>query len=181
MAVGVLTCANAHANTITPIYVSSVGAGPSTWTYAAGIVNSQLQSGDFFTLNDFGFASLVSAPANFFFSQALVGSNGDPGSSTPDSATILNVTFTYRGPTMDVSFNFVPGFVLNTPANSTTVLGYWTSTDHLFGNGAGPQGANGRVQLPGNPAKVPEGGSAVALLGLGLFGVASLRRKFKKA
>src|SRR5688500_12307738 len=85
----------ASANTIVPGFLGSVG---NTWTYAASVNFSQLTAGDYFTINDFGAAGLVSAPADWAFSQANVGPNSLP---TVDTG-ILNVTFTYTGPTVDI-------------------------------------------------------------------------------
>jgi len=70
-----------------------------TWNYSANVtVDQNVQTGDFFTIYDFG--NFISGsniqPAGWTFSSALTGKN--PSLVTPtDSPSILNLTWTYNG------------------------------------------------------------------------------------
>jgi len=70
-----------------------------TWNYSANVtVDQSVQHGDFFTIYDFG--NFVSGsnnqPAGWTFSSSLTGKN-PPLVKPIDSASILNLTWTYTG------------------------------------------------------------------------------------
>src|ERR1700682_5520595 len=100
-----LTAVTANANTITlaNFLISELLGGGSNWTYSYAFSNSTLEPGDFFTINDFGPATVVLGPvapaASWTFSQALIGPNSLPAT---DNASVLNVTFTWGGGTIIV-------------------------------------------------------------------------------
>ncbi len=159
----------ASANTIVPVFVSAVG---TTWTYTINVIASQLQNGDYVTINDFGTAGLISnpAPADWAFSQSSTGPNSLP---TPETGK-KNITLMWTGGTVNVGFASYT-FVFSSANGSATKAGRWSSQDHQIGTGLGPQPAGGFIQTPLNP--VPDGGSTIALLGMTLVAVAGLRRK----
>lgn len=171
-----LISSSAFANTITPEFVSSDAAG--NWIYQIDIVTSQLQNGDFFTINDFGPAVLVAAPATWTFSQANTGPNALPLGGL-DDPTIANLTFTWNAGVTNVvsALNIGPFHVLS-PFGAPTTFDFWTSQDHLINVGGPAQGAFGNIEVPVQEQRVPDGGSTMALLGMTLVAVAGLRRKF---
>jgi hypothetical protein len=177
------TVSSASANSITLGSVSAVPAGGgSDWTYSYTFANSEIRAGDFFTINDFGLATVVTAPgspaANWAFSQALTGNSALP---SVDSPGVLNVTFTWTGGTV----NFGPlasgpfTFVLHSPLAAIPIDHDYTSLDHIA-TGLTAGNESRVIGSVAGPQTVPEGGSALALLGLALAGVEGVRRKFRK-
>src|SRR4051794_12252303 len=72
------------------------------WTYTANVTDEQnANSTDFFTIYDFGsiVPSSNTQPAGWTFSTSLVGPN-PPQTNAPDNPNILNLTWTYTGPTI---------------------------------------------------------------------------------
>jgi hypothetical protein len=173
----------AQANSITVSQVSAVGGGPSTWTYVATFVNSTVNPGDFFTLNDFGPATVItSMPAGWVFSQGLTGPNSLPAT---DNASVLNATFTWTGaagtvispnPATTVGFTFQ----LESPGSFSPFLSEYTSIDQAT-SGEGIAGTDskviGSITVPLFPQTVPDGGMTLMLLGSAVSGLALLRRK----
>ena len=107
---------------IIPTLSSVTGSSPNfTWNYSANVtVDETINTGDFFTIYDFGTIAPGSntQPTGWTFSQALVGPT--PSLATPtDNASILNLTWTYTGAA---------------PINGSAALGIFsviTSTDQL--------------------------------------------------
>jgi hypothetical protein len=68
-----------------------------TWNYSANVtVDQNVQTGDFFTIYDFGNFVSHAEPTGWTFSKAFTGKN--PSLVTPtDSPSILNLTWTYNG------------------------------------------------------------------------------------
>ena len=92
-----LTPSTSQANSITLGDISAVPAGGgSVWTYTYSFANSYLRTGDFFTINDFGPATVSIAPIlpgpNWSFTQVATGPNSIPAG---DIGTALNATFTF--------------------------------------------------------------------------------------
>jgi hypothetical protein len=107
---------------IIPTLSSVTGSSPNfTWNYSANVtINETINTGDFFTIYDFGSIAPGSnmQPAGWTFSQALVGPTAALTSPT-DNASILNLTWTYSG---------------TTPITGSAALGIFsviTSTDQL--------------------------------------------------
>jgi VPDSG-CTERM motif len=179
-----LTALTANANTITPTPILT--PTPGVWTYQLDLTSGDLVAGDGFTIYDFGgyvIGSIV-APAGWsavITPPALLGGFGaDP---TGDNASNFNLTWTYTGMTIHqaTGSTIFTGFMATTTQTTTTIDG-WASQDHLLT--AGPPGTGGLSTASGNilcPSPVPDGGSAVALLGIALAGIGCLRRKFKTA
>jgi hypothetical protein len=107
---------------IIPTLSSVTGSSPNfTWNYAANVtVDQTVNTGDFFTIYDFGSIAPGSntQPTGWTFSQALVGPTAALTSPT-DNPNILNLTWTYTG---------------TTPIVGSAALGIFsviTSTDQL--------------------------------------------------
>src|SRR6184192_3806566 len=85
---------------IIPTLNSVTGSSPTfTWNYAANVtVDQTVNTGDFFTIYDFGSIAPGSntQPTGWTFSQALVGPTPSLVLST-DNPSILNLTWTYNG------------------------------------------------------------------------------------
>ena len=174
---------NASANSITLGNVSEVNdlGGGSDWTFSFSFDNSSLNSGDFFTINDFGAATVVSPPSSpggtWVFSQALVGPTPFPPGVATDNAGILNVTFTWNGGGPIAVGNAGPYFfTLHSALSVSAVLqvDQYVSIDQSLSDGA-----DSRVVGPlfGPQTVVPDGGMTVAFLGFALVGIEGLRRK----
>ena len=107
---------------IIPTLDSITGSSPSfTWNYAANVtVDETVNTGDFFTIYDFGTIAPGSntQPTGWTFSQALLGPTPALVNAT-DNPNILNLTWTYTG---------------STPISGSAALGIFsviTSTDQL--------------------------------------------------
>src|ERR1700694_4698769 len=87
---------------IIPTLSSVTGSSPNfTWNYAANVtVDQTVNTGDFFTIYDFGSIAPGSntQPTGWTFSQSLVGPTAALTSPT-DNPNILNLTWTYTGTT----------------------------------------------------------------------------------
>ena len=107
---------------------------------------------------------------NFTISQAFTGVTA-PLTAPVDSASILNVTGTYGGPTVTADTSY--SFTVTLPGTLTTTLGYYSSTDTIS---PGKNSQVGRVTVPF--AVVPEP-TTCATLALGAIGLAAsvLRRR----
>jgi len=167
-----LAAVTANANTITLGDVSAVpSGGGSDWTYSYTFANSTLNNGDYFTINDFGLATVVLGPvvpgAAWTFSQAFTGPNSLPAT---DNASVLNVTFTWGGGPFTITG--AGTFTLHSSLGITPETHQYTSLDQSASNG-GDSMAIGNVT---GPRTVPDGGSAVALLGIALAGLEGARR-----
>src|SRR5213593_4721946 len=85
---------------IIPTLSSVTGSSPNfTWNYSANVtVDETINTGDFFTIYDFGTIAPGSntQPTGWTFSQALVGPTPSLVLSA-DNPSILNLTWTYNG------------------------------------------------------------------------------------
>ena len=150
---------------IIPTLSSVTGSSPNfTWNYAANVtVDQTINTGDFFTIYDFGTIAPGSntQPTGWTFSQALVGPTAALTSPT-DNPNILNLTWTYTG---------------TAPISGSAALGMFsiiTSTDQLktgqfpaqatrnSGPDAGTKVSNiGAVSVP-----VPESSALLPIIGV---------------
>jgi len=167
----------AQANTITLMYVSTTPGlgGTFNWNYTVTFANSRLVTADFFTINDFGpvNSSVFLLPLGFTPTQAFIGTNV-PGllATLPytDNPSVLNVTFTYGGPTLDLALTFP--LILNSNFGLTST-GAYNSGDHSTSPPDLASHATGFLPVPNS---IPDGGSAVTLLGIALAGIEGVRR-----
>src|SRR5438046_6823780 len=150
---------------IIPTLSSVTGSSPNfTWNYAANVtVDETINTGDFFTIYDFGTIAPGSntQPTGWTFSQALLGPT-PPLVNATDNPNILNLTWTYTG---------------STPISGSAALGIFsviTSTDQLkvgqfsaeatrnSGPNAGTKVDNiGNVSVP-----VPESSALLPIIGV---------------
>ncbi len=152
----VLSGSQLHANTLTLVNSATPITGTYDWHYTVVYVNSQLRNGDFVSLSGAGGITSATAPA---------------GWTTTFTAT--SVLWTWMGGTTTLgAFGFIPGFDLHS-LGAVPTSGHYASQDHVAsGTGAGTiSTASGSVDVP-----VPEGGSALVLLGIALTGVEGMRR-----
>jgi hypothetical protein len=180
-----LASSTALANTITPKYLTGSFIPGTSITYTADVTSAELQTGDGFTIFDIGgFVSFGVTNPLWVASNSLTGSYAGLTSLGPDDPTLMNVTYTYIGPNVEIldGMIFTP-FVINTTA---TVLGVddWVSRDHEIGTIGpidGPLATVHRDQIVVPfVARVPDGGSTAMLLGSMMVGFGMLRRKFHK-
>ena len=179
------TASSSHANSITLGDVNAIPTGSgSVWTYTYSFANSFLKTGDFFTINDFGPATVSVAPIlpgpNWSFTQASTGPNSIPAG---DSGIVLNATFTWGGGDLNLgpgsTSNFT--FALLSPFGTEARTAEYTTQDHISDSPGRISRVIGFINVPAGVVSVPEGGSALSLLGVGLIGVESLRRRLRKA
>lgn len=163
---------------IIPSYISAVPSGGNTIvTYQADLTEEQnANTGDFFTIYDFG--SIIpgsnTQPSGWTFSTSLVGPN-PPQTNSPDDPSILNLTWTYSGPTL--SGTGIGPFTVTIAGSSEVVTlreGFFAGQGTLIvGPNAGTHVGNvGQIPIP----LVPEP-SSIALL---LSGAAFLVYRFRK-
>ena len=162
---------------------SSIGQGQVgiLWSYMANVTDEQnANTGDFFTIYDFG--SIVpnsnSQPAGWTFSTSLVGPT-PLQTNAPDNSSILNLTWTYTGPTIvgasAAGKNMGP-FSVETFSRESRFSFFAAQGTLAQGPNIGSKVGNaGSIVVP-----VPEP-SAIALIigtgGLGLIGRALSRRR----
>ena len=178
-----LVSVTASANTITPRFVSFTPG--DRIVYDADFTSGELHAGDGFTIYDiggfagFGFIDpLWTATATNFGTPFVP--PAPPGLVVPPDRFDENVHFTYIGPTIQqlAVQVFGPFEVLTT--GTLLAIEDWKSADHTIGTigivGDGtPAGVGGATIV--TVAAVPEPGSTMAFLGLGLMAVGMLRRK----
>src|SRR2546421_8937725 len=150
---------------IIPTLDSVTGSSPTfTWNYSANVtVDQTVNTGDFFTIYDFGTIAPGSntQPTGWTFSQALLGPTPALVNAT-DNPTILNLTWTYTG---------------STPISGSAALGIFsviTSTDQLkvgqfsaeATRNSGPN-AGAKVDNIGNVSvPVPESSALLPIIGV---------------
>ena len=160
-------------HTLTPSLASATPGG--LWSYNADLTSGQLAAGDGFTIFDFdGYvAGSIAAPVDWTPSTALTGSPFGASLGLDDPA-LINLTFTYNGPTINqaIGAQTFTGFNANT-TDLGQVADDWASHDHDISSAPATE-AQGTILVPGNA--VPDGGSTVALLGVALAGLEGLRR-----
>ena len=174
---------NARANTITP--------SPIAWTpgsaivYGARLSSGELHPGDGFTIFDIGGFTGFGAIAPSWSAASGSGSIFSLPSQGLDNPFITNVTFTYTGAAVEANFgdiSFWPFTVLTSSTALTT--DDWVSRDHLLAQPFVIDGGIGSahrddILVPASGVSVtavPDGGSTLALLGLGFLAVGTVRR-----
>jgi len=152
---GLALASGAYANSLT-LKFDSTAAG--TWNYEVISANSELQNGDFVTITGVQGVTSATGPA------------GWTGTFTASS-----VTWTWSGGTTDLTDAARTGFNYVSTAGGQAVDPY-NSQDHVQNVSGHPiSTVNGFVQA----ASTPDGGSAVALLGIAFAGIEGARRLFR--
>ena len=136
----------------------------------------------FGAVNSFTFTPVNSISSNFTLSQAFVGPNVAGLLATigyTDNPSILNASFIWNGANHTVvSGGGAAVFFLTLNSNDAGVaIGAYNSSDHSFLPHDLESHAVGFLLVPTAPT--PDGGSAVALLGIALAGVGGVRRMFR--
>ncbi len=182
--VALLAASSANAGLLPVSVTVTPEAGNFRWTYAIVLpTDMKLQSGNYFTIYDFGgyVADSASAPAGFTLSVSKTGPTPDRV-NPQDDPLIDNLTFKYTGPTIPSGQiglgNFWGVSTFGTQADSFFTAHTNRSSDGLAdSNITGTIVPTGAVTTP--PPGVPEPTTlALAGLGLPLVGlVRMLRRK----
>jgi len=155
-------------------------AGNYRWTYAIVLpTDSQLRAGDYFTVYDFDglVPGAVGAPTGWAVATAPTGAT--PGRLTPDdNPTLLNLTYTYSGPTIGTGQAGLGNFwALSQYQGSTD--SFFTAQTHRTSDGRLDSNITETVvPVPSAPPGVPEP-TTLALAGLGVP-LLALARRWKK-
>ncbi len=150
---------------IIPTLSSVTGSSPNfTWNYAANVtVDQTINTGDFFTIYDFGTIAPGSntQPTGWTFSQALVGPTAALTSPT-DNPNILNLTWTYTG-TAPISGSAALGmFTVITSTDQLKTGQFTAQATRSSGPDAGTKVSNiGAVSVP-----VPESSALLPIIGV---------------
>ena len=162
-----------------PVNVSVNKEGETyRWTYAIVLpTDSQLRSGDYFTIYDFGgyVDNSTVAPGGWTVQTGNLGPD-TPGLNPQDNPNITNLTFLYGGPTINAGQIGLGNFW----ALSSYSLGtdsYFTARTHRTSDGRVDANiTETTVPVPVAPPGVPEP-ATLALAAIGLPLVAALRRR----
>ncbi|HXD88539.1 MAG TPA: hypothetical protein VN641_18765 [Urbifossiella sp.] len=167
-----------------PVQVSvTPDSGNYRWTYAIVLpTDSQLQSGDYFTIYDFGgmVNGTIQAPSGWTVAVANVGTT--PNRVDPaDDASLPNLTFTYGGATINTGQTGLGNFWADS-TDSLATDSFFTASTHRTSDGKPDSNITETiVPVPTAstpPPSVPEPATMVlALLGVPLLGVTRLIRR----
>ena len=163
-----------------PVSVSIHPEGPN-FRYSYGVVlttDSQLQTGDFFTIYDFaGFIDGSNMqPDGFSFSASPVGPT--PGGLEPvDSPQLMNLTWTYMGPDVQIGQLGLGNFMARSEYGRTTD-GFFTAQTHREVDGQIDSNITSTsIPVPEAPPVVPEPATlALILVGVPVLGAARYLR-----
>jgi hypothetical protein len=163
---------------IIPTLDSITGSSPNfMWNYSANVtVDQTVNTGDFFTIYDFGSIAPGSnlQPVGWTFSQSLVGPTASLTSPT-DNPNILNLTWTYNGANPIVGSAALGMFSVITNTDQLKTGQFTAEATRNSGPTAGTKVSNiGTVNVP-----VPESSSLLPIIGVCVAAAASrfLRRQ----
>src|SRR5438105_14837457 len=150
---------------IIPTLNSVTGSSPNfTWNYSANVtVDQTVNTGDFFTIYDFGSIAPGSntQPTGWTFSQALLGPTA-PLTSPTDNPNILNLTWTYNGATPIVGSAALGIFSVITSTDQLKTGQFTAQATRTSGPEAGSKISNiGNVTVP-----VPESSALFPIIGV---------------
>jgi len=161
---------------IIPSFLNATPSGGNTvWAYQIDITSdAKITTGDFFTIYDFGpfIAGSNVQPSGWTLSSSLVGPTPS-GVVPPDDPKVLNLTWTYSGPTISTSSGIGPFSVTIAGTQTNTFRSYFAA--QATSNMSGKLNNVGRISVP---APIPEP-TTLSLLALGATGAAirALRRR----
>jgi hypothetical protein len=175
--------AQAH---IIPAFVGATPSGGNTvWTYSIDITSGQsVTTGDFFTIYDFGpfLAGTGNQPSGWTLTSSLL-STAPPQTNPPDDPGILNLTWTYTGPTLPPTAGILPFEVTIagvTPSPVPIRTSYFAATGTQLGSGD-KLGNVGQISVPVLGPTVPEASTFSLLVSAsGLMGVYWIVSRFRK-
>lgn len=168
--------------TLSPVSPVAV-VGGFTWNYATNVtLDQKVQTGDFFTIYDFGTFTPGSnlQPAGWAFSSSLIGTN--PSLVIPvDDANLLNLTWTYTGTAEINGAAFLGDFSVIASSNQLRSSDFAAEATRSTGPTAGTKVDNvGRISVP-----IPEMSALLPILsicGAGFVaGIPSLLRRRKNS
>jgi hypothetical protein len=150
---------------IIPTLSSVTGSSPNfTWNYSANVtVNQTVNTGDFFTIYDFGSIAPGSntQPTGWTFSQSLLGPTAALTSPT-DNPNILNLTWTYNGTAPIVGSAALGMFSVITSTDQLKTGQFTAQATLNSGPNAGTKISNvGTVSVP-----VPESSALMPIIGV---------------
>ena len=151
------------------------------WQYAIVLpTDSQLKTGDYFTIYDFnGFVdgSAAAPSADWVFTTSMVGPT-PPNVVPSDDPTKPNLSWKYTGPTINVGQTGLGNFMA-TSLYQDRVDSFFTARTHRSSDGkADTNITTTDVPVPGGGLQAPEPATLLlAGLGLPLLGLARLRKK----
>jgi hypothetical protein len=150
---------------IIPTLDSITGSSPNfTWNYSANVtVDETVNTGDFFTIYDFGSIAPGSntQPTGWTFSQALIGPTAALTSPT-DNANVLNLTWTYNGANPIVGSAALGLFSVITNTDQLKTGQFTAQATRNSGPNAGTKISNvGTVSVP-----VPESSALLPIIGV---------------
>jgi VPDSG-CTERM motif len=161
---GMALASGAYANSLTLVNDVVPVTGSFDWSYHVDWSNSQLQTGDFVHLTGLAGVTTAAGPAGW---NAVVSGGGSVVTWTWAGASPFNLVGT-TGTITGFTFHSTFGIGTSAPYNTQ---------DHV-NSGLGAGGVStvtGFVSAPTPPA-VPDGGSAVTLLGIAIAGIEGARR-----
>jgi hypothetical protein len=186
LSIGVLWTAGLTARAhIIPSFVGATPSGGNTvWTYSIDITSLQnVTAGDFFTIYDFGpfLAGTGNQPSGWTLSSSLLGVNPSQLIISGDDPTLLNLTWTYNGPTIPSNTTLAPFEVTIagvTPFPVPVRNSFFAAEATAAGVHPDKQDNIGQISVP---VIVPEASTFSLLVGAsGLMGVCWIVSRLRK-
>ena len=172
---------------IIPTFTGVTPSGSNTvWNYTIDITSGQnVTTGDFFTIYDFGpfIAGTAVQPSGWTLSSSLVGITPSQ-TAPPDNPALLNLTWTYSGPTI-IGVGLGPFEVTIagvTPSPVPIRNSHFAAEATLIGSPAGTKVDNvGLISVPVLGPTVPEASTFSLLVSASvLMGVGWIISRFRK-